>query len=141
MQLKADQLALHLQKQLASLYTVFGSEPLLVAETTDLIRRTARENGFTEHEIYTVDSHFRWTELLSASCSPSLFGDRKIIDIRIPTGKPGKEGGKTIENYCRALPADAITLITLPRMDRQSQSANNACEQRDKLTACECGRT
>ena len=123
MQLKADQLALHLQKQLASLYTVFGSEPLLVAETTDLIRRTARENGFTEHEIYTVDSHFRWTELLSASCSPSLFGDRKIIDIRIPTGKPGKEGGKTIENYCRALPADAITLITLPRMDRQSQSA------------------
>lgn len=123
MQLKADQLALHLQKQLASLYTVFGSEPLLVAETTDLIRRTARENGFTEHEIYTVDGHFRWTELLSASCSPSLFGDRKIIDIRIPSGKPGKEGGKTIENYCRALPADAITLITLPRMDRQSQSA------------------
>ncbi len=123
MQLKADQLTLHLQKQLAPLYTVFGNEPLLVAEATDLIRRKARENGFTEHEIHTADSHFRWTELLSAGCSPSLFGDRKMIDLRIPTGKPGKEGGKTIESYCQALPRNAITLITLPRMDRQSQSA------------------
>ncbi len=123
MLLKADQLALHLQKQLAPLYTVFGSEPLLIAEATGLIRKKARENGFSEHEIYTVDNHFRWSDLLSAGCSPSLFGDRKIIDIRIPTGKPGKEGGKTLENYCQTLPQDAVTLITLPRMDKQNQSA------------------
>ncbi len=123
MLLKADQLALHLQKQLAPLYTVFGSEPLLIAEATGLIRKKARESGFTEHEIYTVDNHFRWSDLLSAGCSPSLFGDRKIIDIRIPTGKPGKEGGKTLESYCQTLPQDAVTLITLPKMDKQSQSA------------------
>ncbi|MCW5608125.1 MAG: DNA polymerase III subunit delta [Nitrosomonas sp.] len=123
MLLKAEQLARHLQTQLAPLYTVFGSEPLLIAEAIGLVRQKARENGFTEHEIYTVDNHFRWSDLLSAGYSPSLFGGRKIIDIRIPTGKPGKEGGKTLENYCQALPQDTVTLITLPRMDKQSQSA------------------
>jgi len=123
MQIKADQLAKHLQKQLAPLYTVFGVEPLLVAETTDLIRNKAREKGFSEHERYTVDNHFRWMDLLSASYSPSLFGDRKIIEIRIPSGKPGKDGGKALETYCQSLPQEAITLVTLPRLDKQSQSA------------------
>jgi len=123
MQIKADQLSRHLQKQLAPLYTVFGTEPLLVAESIDLICNKAREKGFSEHERYTVDNYFRWSDLLSSSYSPSLFGDRKIIDIRIPSGKPGKEGGKTLVNYCQTLPQDAITLITLPRLDKQSQSA------------------
>ncbi|MCB1937366.1 MAG: DNA polymerase III subunit delta [Nitrosomonas sp.] len=123
MQIKADQLVKHLQKHLAPLYTVFGAEPLLVAETTDHIRNKAREKGFSEHERFTVDTHFRWTDLLNASNSQSLFGDRKIIDVRIPSGKPGKEGGKALENYCQTLPQDAITLITLPRLDKQSQSA------------------
>jgi len=123
MRIKAEQLDQHLQKQPAQLYTVFGNEPLLIIEATDLIRNKARRMGFTEHEVFTIDNHFRWPEILNASCSPSLFGDRKIIDIRIPSGKPGKEGGKTLEHYCLTLQKTIITLITLPKMDKQSQSA------------------
>ena len=123
MRIKAEQLSQHLHNQLAPLYTIFGNEPLLVIEAADLIRKRARQQGFSEHEIFTVDNHFRWSDLLNAGSNLSLFGDRKIIDIRIPSGKPGREGSKAIESYCLTLLSkDTVTLITLPKMDKQSQS-------------------
>lgn len=122
MRIKAEQLHQQLHSQLAPFYTIFGNEPLLVIETADLIRKCARQQGFSEHEIFTVDQHFRWSDILYAGGNLSLFGDRKIIDIRIPSGKPGREGSKTIESYCLKLPQDTVTLITLPKMDKQSQS-------------------
>ena len=122
MRIKAEQLPQQLKKQFAPLYTIFGNESLLVIEATDLIRNHARQNGFSEHEIFTVDHHFRWPDILNASSNQSLFGDRKIIDIRIPSGKLGREGGKTITHFCQKLPEDTVTLITLPKLDKQSQS-------------------
>ncbi|MDP3282097.1 MAG: DNA polymerase III subunit delta, partial [Nitrosomonas sp.] len=112
MRIKLEQLPQHLQKQTASLYTLFGNEPLLILEAADLIRAHARQQGYTERELFTADQHFDWSDLLNAGNNLSLFGDRKIMDIRIPSGKPGKEGGKTIEAYCNALPPDTLTLIT-----------------------------
>jgi len=122
MRIKLEQLSQHLQKQTASLYTLFGNEPLLILEAADLIRVHARQQGYTERELFTVDQHFDWSDLLNAGSNLSLFGDRKIMDIRIPSGKPGKEGGKAIETYCNALPPDTLTLITLPRIDKQGQA-------------------
>ncbi len=122
MRIKLEQLPQHLQKQTAPLYTLLGSEPLLILEAADLIRTHARQQGYTERELFTVDQHFDWSDLLTVGNNLSLFGDRKIIDIRIPSGKPGKEGGKAIETYCNALPPDTLTLITLPRIDKQGQA-------------------
>lgn len=122
MRIKLEQLPQHLQKQTASLYTLFGNEPLLILEAADLIRVHARQQGYTERELFTVDQHFDWSDLLNAGNNLSLFGDRKIMDIRVPSGKPGKEGGKAIETYCNALPPDTLTLITLPRIDKQGQA-------------------
>lgn len=122
MRIKLEQLPRHLQKQTAPLYTLFGNEPLLILEAADLIRTHARQHGYTERELFIVDHHFDWSDLLNAGNHLSLFGDRKIMDIRIPSGKPGKEGGKTIEAYCGALPPDTLTLITLPRIDKQGQA-------------------
>jgi len=122
MRIKLEQLPQHLQKQTASLYTLFGNEPLLILEAADLIRVHARQQGYTERELFTVDQHFDWSDLLNASNNLSLFGDRKIMDIRIPSGKPGKEGGKAIETFCNALPPDTLTLIMLPRIDKQGQA-------------------
>jgi DNA polymerase-3 subunit delta len=123
MRIKLEQLPQHLQKQPAPLYVVFGNEPLLILEAADSIRAHARQQGYTERMLFTVDQHFDWMNVLNAGNNLSLFGDRKIIDIRIPSGKPGKEGGKTIETYCNALPPDTVTLITLPRMDKQGQAS------------------
>lgn len=123
MRIKLEQLTQHLHKQTAPLYTLFGNEPLLIMEAADLIRAHARQQGYTERALFTVDQHFDWADLLNAGNNLSLFGDRKIMDIRIPSGKPGKEGGKAIETYCGALPPDTLTLITLPRIDKQGQAA------------------
>ncbi|MBL8498328.1 DNA polymerase III subunit delta [Nitrosomonas sp. JL21] len=123
MRIKLEQLPQHLKNHAAPLYTLFGNEPLLILEAADLIRNHAREHGFTERALFSVDQHFDWSELLNAGNNQSLFADRKIIDIRIPSGKPGKEGGKAIDGYCRALPPDTLTLVTLPRIDKQGQAA------------------
>jgi DNA polymerase-3 subunit delta len=122
MRIKPEQLPQYLQKQPTSLYTLFGSEPLLMQEAADLIRDHARRQGYTERELLVSEQYFDWTSLLNAGSNISLFGERKIIDIRIPSGKPGKEGGKAIEAYCNALPPDILTLVTLPRIDKQGQA-------------------
>ena len=119
MRINPDQLAHHLQRQLAPLYTIMGDELLLAVEAADLIRTKARQAGYVEREIFTVDHHFNWADLQQRSSSLSLFGERRIMDIRIPSGKPGIQGSAAIEEYCRSLPPNTLTLVTLPKIDKQ----------------------
>lgn len=123
MQLRADALSAHLAKGLGRLYTVYGDEPLLAQEAVDAIRVTARSAGFTERNVFTVERGFDWSSLLGASQSMSLFGDRQLVEVRIPTGKPGKEGGEMLQQIAASARAndDVLTLITLPRLDAATQ--------------------
>ncbi|SEP03128.1 DNA polymerase III subunit delta [Nitrosovibrio sp. Nv6] len=123
MRIAPDQLSRHLQKQPAPLYTVFGDELLLSMEAADLIRAGARQAGYVEREIFTIDHHFNWTGLQQSGASLSLFGERRIMDIRIPSGKPGNQGSAVLEAYCRSLPPDTVTLVTLPKIDKQGLAA------------------
>lgn len=123
MQLRIDALDAHLAKSLAPLYVVTSDEHLLALEATDKIRKTARAQGFSEREVMTVERGFKWGELLAANQSQSLFGDKKLIELRIPTGKPGKDGGQALQNYAASLSPDNITLITLPKLDWAAQKA------------------
>ena len=122
MRIYPTQLSQHLQKQLLPLYTVFGDELLLVIEAADLIRTKARQTGYVERKIFTIDNQFNRSDLRMSSNSLSLFGERRVMDLRIPSGKPGKEGSAAIEEYCCSLPSDTITLVTLPRIDKQGQA-------------------
>ena len=120
MQLALPQLGAHLQKGLRSLYTVHGDEPLLVQEAADAIRRAARTQGYTERTVHTVaGAHFDWSEVLASGSSLSLFADRQIVEVRIPSGKPGKEGSAAIQQLAEAAQgnADTLTLFVLPRLD------------------------
>lgn len=123
MLLKGDQLAVHLERELRPLYVIYGDDPLLVIEAADAIRARARAAGFTEREVLTVLPHFDWNQLLAAGGNLSLFGDRKLIDLRIPTGKPGKEGGAALQEWCRHLSPDNLLLITLPELDWREEKA------------------
>ncbi|MDR3392608.1 MAG: DNA polymerase III subunit delta [Sulfuriferula sp.] len=123
MRIKPEQLASHLAKGLKPLYCIYGDEPLLVLEAADQIRHAARAQGYTEREIYQVEGRFNWQTLLNAGDNLSLFSDRRLVDIRIPSGKPGADGGKALQSYSANLPADTVTLITLPKLDRQTTSA------------------
>jgi DNA polymerase III subunit delta len=123
MQLRLDALDAHLAKSLAPLYIIASDEHLLALEAADRIRKTARAQGFTERDVLVVERSFKWGELLAANQSQSLFGDRKLIELRIPTGKPGKDGGQALQEYVTALNPDNLTLITLPKLDWQTQKS------------------
>jgi DNA polymerase-3 subunit delta len=127
-QVRAEALDAHLEKSLASLYVIASDEHLLAMEAADRIRKKARSTGFSEREVLIVDRYFKWGELTSTQQSMSLFGDKKLIELRIPTGKPGKEGGQALQDYaanCAAAATadDTLTLITLPKLDWAAQKS------------------
>ena len=125
MQIKPDQLAAQLARGLRPLYTVHGDEPLLAQEAGDAIRAAARSAGFAERKVFSVaGAHFDWSGVLGAAQSQSLFAERQLIEIRIPSGKPGKDGSEALQRYVRQLPDEVLTLVQLPRLDgQQTKSA------------------
>jgi DNA polymerase-3 subunit delta len=123
MQLRVDALEGHLAKSIAPLYVISSDEHLLALEAADKIRRAARANGYSERDVLTVERSFKWGELLAANQELSLFGDKKLIELRIPTGKPGKDGGAALQSYAKDLSPDNLTLITLPKLDWQTAKA------------------
>ena len=125
MQLAASQLAGHLQKGLRSLYTLHGDEPLLIQEALDAIRAVARSQGFTERTSHTVaGAHFDWSEVLAAGGSLSLFADKQIVELRIPSGKPGKEGSVALQHLANQSRDNdtTLTLVMLPRLDKATKT-------------------
>ena len=120
MQLALPQLQAHLQKGMRSLYTLHGDEALLVQEAADAIRAAARQQGYTERSVHVVSgAHFDWSEVLAAGGSMSLFAERQILEIRVPTGKPGKEGSPMIQQLAQSAEGNdsTLTLFVLPRLD------------------------
>jgi DNA polymerase-3 subunit delta len=125
MQLRAEQLAQHLARGLQPLYTIHGDEPLLAQEAGDTIRAAARTAGYVERKVFTVSgAHFDWSGLLGAAQAMSLFAERQLIEIRIPGGKPGKDGSDALQRYCEHLSDDVVTLVHLPKLDRQQQQGS-----------------
>ncbi|HPU79449.1 DNA polymerase III subunit delta [Accumulibacter sp.] len=124
MQLKAEQLAAHLERGLQPVYLVYGDEPLLVIEAADAIRAAARRQGFDERKVLTAIAGFDWNGLYHAAGSLSLFGGRTLIDLRIPTGKPGREGGAALQEYCARPSPDSLLLVSMIGVDwREEKSA------------------
>jgi DNA polymerase-3 subunit delta len=122
-QLRAEQLESHLAKGLRPVYTLHGDEPLLALEAADAVRAAARKHGCSEREVLQVERGFDWSALLHAGASQSLFGGSRIVELRLPTGKPGAEGGAAIEKYCEADPGGNVTLVTVPRLDKATQAS------------------
>ena len=120
MKISTRQLEGSLRKGVGSLYAIHGPEALLALEASDRIREAARKSGCTEREVFFAEPGVDWNRLFTAGANLSLFASKRLVEIRIPTGKPGAEGGKAITAYCNKLPDDAATLILLPELDWQS---------------------
>lgn len=123
MRLQADRLDAHLAGELAPVYLVSGDEPLQLGECCDAIRQAARNAGHTTREVFEAGSGFDWMQLAAEAATFSLFAEKKLIDLRVPGGKPGTEGGKALAAYCADPPPDTLLLLTLPKLDRQQQQA------------------
>lgn len=123
MQLSADQLSAHLKRGLAPAYLITGDEPLLAQECADAIRAAASAAGFGEREIYTVESGFDWAALYADTRSGSLFAARRLIELRLPTGKPGEEGAKTLIELTADPSPDLVLLVIAGKLDKQAKAA------------------
>ena len=120
MQVRADQLQAQLERGLRPLYVVHGDEPLQAQEAGDAIRAAARLQGYAERKVFNAGgAHFDWSAVLGAAQEMSLFAERQLIEIRIPGGKPGKDGSEALQRYCQALSDEVLTLVSLPRLDGQ----------------------
>jgi len=122
MKLNSTQLGKHLQGNLSPVYVVSGDEPLLCQEATDAIRAAARQQGFSERQVFNAENNFDWGNLLQASASLSLFADKRLLELRLPNGKPSDKGAALLEYLAR--PAeDSILLINLPKLDGSTQKS------------------
>src|SRR2546427_935298 len=121
MQIRPAQLASHLAKGLAPLYVIHGDEPLLAIEAGDEIRAAARAAGFDEREVLVAEPGFKWDAFAAANRNLGLFGARKLVDLAIPSGKPGVEGALPSEAGAALPLPDLLTLSPLPRLDRAAQ--------------------
>ncbi|HUN91092.1 MAG TPA: DNA polymerase III subunit delta [Burkholderiaceae bacterium] len=124
MQVKADQLRAHLDARLrdgrlAPVYAIAGDEALLSIEAQDAVRAAARRCGYDEREVLHADARFDWSQLAVAARSQSLFAARRIVELRIPGGKPGKDGGAALAAIAAEPIDDTLLIVSLPRLDKR----------------------
>ncbi len=118
MKLRGEQLDAHLKRGLTPLWLVSGDEPLLVDEACTRIRQAARTQGYDERQSWQSETSFDWKGWMAGFDSLSLFSTRRLVELRLPTGKPGIEGGKVLEAWANNPPADTLLLITAPKLDK-----------------------
>jgi len=122
MKVRPDQLDRHLKSDLAAIYFICGDEPLQVMESADQIRATARQRDYSEREVMDVDAQFDWNLLLDAGNSMSLFAEKRILELRLPSGKPGRIGSKILQEYAQRPADDAILIISSGKLDSSAKN-------------------
>jgi DNA polymerase-3 subunit delta len=123
MRIDSERIPQHLKRGLSPLYVIFGEELLLAIEAGDRIRTAAVAAGYEERKVLVAESGFNWSELLAASSNLSLFASKRVLDLRIPSGKPGKDGAEALVALAETPPQDTVTLVSLPDLDRQAQAS------------------
>lgn len=123
MLLRPEKLYTHLQQGLKPLYIVSGDDPLLTMEAVDAIRARAKQEDYLEREVLAVETGFSWGQLRASGASLSLFASKRVLELRIPSGKPGTEGATALEAYAADLPPDTLSLITLPKLDKRTKDS------------------
>lgn len=121
MKLSPAQLGKHLQGALAPVYVISGDEPLLCQEAADALRNACRQQGFAERLVFNAEANFDWGNLLQAGASLSLFAEKRLIELRLPSGKPGDKGAAALLEYLGRPPEDTVLLLSLPKLDGSTQ--------------------
>jgi DNA polymerase III subunit delta len=123
LKIQGNQLSSHLIKSLAPCYLVTGDEFLLVDEALDAIRAAARERGFTSRELHVATTGFDWNALTASTSNMSLFAEHRIVELRLPTGKPGKAGSAAIIDLVEQSGPELLFIITGPKLDKSSNAS------------------
>ena len=123
MPIRPEQLASYVARDLSPIYLFGGAEPLLVQECRDQVLAAAKEQGYLERELYQADRKFDWSTLERAGMERSLFASRRIIDLRLPTGKPGREGARALTTWAAKLDPELLLIVSCDQWDKSSRSS------------------
>ncbi|TLZ01282.1 MAG: DNA polymerase III subunit delta [Gammaproteobacteria bacterium] len=124
MKLTPESLRGHLAERLLPVYLISGDEPLLAGEAADAVRTAARSAGFSEREVYFIERAGDWDEVRAAAAARSLFGARRVLEIRLASARPGTAGNATLVALTEAHDPDTLFLLLAPRLDRDAQGAD-----------------
>lgn len=138
MRVDPERLAGHLKGALAPIYLVSGDEPLLVEESCDAIRGAARAAGYDERVTLTVEPQFDWGQLANTTQTLSLFASRRLVEVRLPTGRPGDAGAKALVQYAEAVPDDTLLLVITGKLDKSARDSKwaKALDSRGATVTC-----
>lgn len=123
MKISYQQLSAHLKNSLHPIYIISGNEPLLVQESCLMVKQAAQTQGFEEYELMHAESGFQWESLVDSALSLSLFAQKKIIELRIPNGKPGDKGSQALQRYCENINDDTLLIIVLPKLESATSNS------------------
>jgi DNA polymerase-3 subunit delta len=123
MPVNPEQLTRQLARGLAPLYLVSGDEPLQVEECGDAIRRRAEADGCSERSVFTVEPGFDWDGLRTATQSLSLFAERRLIELRVPTGRPGEAGAALLTELAENPATDIVLLVIVGKLDKTQRES------------------
>lgn len=123
MKLKVEQLSTHLRDKLSSCYLLSGDEHLLVDEAMDQIRAAARERGFSAREVHVAGTGFDWAQLGVSGANLSLFAEKRIVEVRLPTGKPGRAGGQALIDFTKQIGPELMLIVSAPKLDRSTAAS------------------
>lgn len=123
MKLYTDKLDAHLAKGVRPIYLVYGDEPFQLSEIGDRLRARARTDGFDGREVFFANEDSDWADFRESADSLSLFAERRLIELRMPTGKPGRVGGEVLKRYAADPPPDVLLVISSGRLDRSGSSS------------------
>ncbi|WP_444896283.1 DNA polymerase III subunit delta [Microbulbifer sp. SSSA005] len=118
MRVNPHQLSQNLKKGLSPIFIITGDEPLIVQECCDLVRSTAKKHGFTERELIHAEHNFDWNTLVASAGNMSLFAEKKLVELRLPGGKPGDKGSKALQEFASLASEDLLLLLVLPKLDK-----------------------
>jgi DNA polymerase-3 subunit delta len=137
LKIKSESLTAHLRERLLPVYLISGDDPLLTGEAVDAVRRRARETGFTERDVHFMDRGGDWDAVHASVASLSLFAERRIVEVRLPTGRPGVTGAKVLKRVIESAGADTLLLILTGRLDREAAGSEwaRAAEERGAALA------
>jgi DNA polymerase-3 subunit delta len=121
--LRAEQVAGHCQQGLLPIYLIFGDESMLVEETADVLRQHIRQSGAEDRQVWHVEGRFNWSEIQFEEQTMSLFSSQRLLEIRLPSGSPGKDGGEALRAYAAKPPVDTTLLIISGKIDSRSQKS------------------
>jgi len=138
MNVRPDQLKSVVAKRTYPVYMVSGDEPLQQMESLDLIRSYLRDNDFSEREVLDVDAQFDWQRLMDEAANMSLFATRRIVELRIPSAKPGRQGSQVLKDYLSRPPEDTVLVINAGKVDGNSKKSAwyKAVEQSGMIVQC-----